>query len=65
MPADWREIEDESEKCQYYLCSREWSVLKEAVHKRAQGVCERCGQSTLTKKLRNNVIRATQLLALR
>jgi hypothetical protein len=38
MPADWREIKDEREKYQYYLCSREWAVLKEAVHKRAEGV---------------------------
>jgi hypothetical protein len=38
MPADWREIKDEREKYQYYLCSREWGVLKEAVHKRAEGV---------------------------
>jgi predicted ATP-dependent serine protease len=44
MQADWRDIKDEREKYQYYLCSREWAVLKEAVHKRAQGVCERCGQ---------------------
>ena len=38
MPVDWREIKDEREKYQYYLCSREWGVLKEAVHKRAEGV---------------------------
>jgi replicative DNA helicase len=44
MPADWREIKDEREKYQYYLCSREWAVLKEGIHKRAEGVCERCGQ---------------------
>jgi len=44
MPADWREVKDEKEKYQYYLCSREWAVLKEGVHKRAEGVCERCGQ---------------------
>ena len=44
MPAAWREIKDEREKYQHYLCSREWNVLKEAVHKRAEGVCERCGQ---------------------
>jgi replicative DNA helicase len=44
MPADWREIKDQREKYQYYLCSREWAVLKEAVHKRGEGVCERCGQ---------------------
>ena len=26
-----------------YMASREWAVLKEAVKKRADGVCERCG----------------------
>jgi hypothetical protein len=44
MPTDWREIKDERERYQHYLCSREWAVLKEAVQKRAAGVCERCGQ---------------------
>jgi len=44
MPADWRDIADEREKYQCYLCSREWAIRKEAVHKRAEGICERCGQ---------------------
>ena len=33
---------NDREKYQSYLCSREWSVLKEAVHERAKGICERC-----------------------
>ena len=32
----------ERDKYQSYLCSREWNVLKEAVHERAGGRCERC-----------------------
>jgi len=32
----------EAEKYQAYLCSREWSILKEAVRERAGGMCERC-----------------------
>ena len=40
---DWRDIEDDREKYQAYLCSREWAKLKTAVHERADGVCERCG----------------------
>ena len=44
MQEDWREIKDEREKYHHYLCSREWSVLKNAVHERAKEVCERCGQ---------------------
>lgn len=40
--SDWRTIENEREKYAAYLCSREWSVLKEAVHKRSGGICERC-----------------------
>jgi len=39
---DWRSITDDKEKYAAYLCSREWNVLKEAVHKRAGGKCERC-----------------------
>ena len=39
---NWRDVENEKEKYAAYLCSREWSVLKEAVHKRAGGLCERC-----------------------
>lgn len=40
--ADWRSIEDDREKYAAYLCSREWNVKKEAVHKRAGECCERC-----------------------
>lgn len=39
---DWRSIKDDREKYAAYLCSREWSVLKAAVHERARGRCERC-----------------------
>lgn len=39
---DWRTIENDREKYAAYLCSREWSVLKEAVRKRSRGLCERC-----------------------
>lgn len=35
-------MEDGKEKYQAYLCSREWSVLREKVRKRAGGICERC-----------------------
>lgn len=40
--ADWRQIEDDREKYSAYLCSMEWAELKEAVHKRAHGICEAC-----------------------
>lgn len=40
--SDWRSIKDDREKYAAYLCSREWSVLKAAVHERARGRCERC-----------------------
>ena len=40
---DWRSISDDKEKYQAYLCSRDWAKLKKAVHKRANGKCERCG----------------------
>lgn len=39
---DWRNIADEKEKYQAYLCSPEWGRLRAAVHERAGGVCERC-----------------------
>lgn len=43
MPTDWKEITgDSKEKYGLYLCSREWSELKRAVHERAGGKCERC-----------------------
>lgn len=40
--ADWRNIADDREKYAAYLCSREWSVKKEAVKQRCGGICERC-----------------------
>ena len=44
MAADWKQIEgDNKEKYQLYLCSREWSEKKRAVHERCGGICERCG----------------------
>lgn len=39
---NWAVMEDGKEKYSAYLCSREWSVLKESVHDRANGLCERC-----------------------
>lgn len=32
----------EQERYQRYLCSREWGLLKEQVHSRSRGTCERC-----------------------
>ena len=40
--ADWRNVADDREKYNAYLCSREWSVKKEAVKQRCGGICERC-----------------------
>jgi hypothetical protein len=42
MISDWKHIADDKEKYQAYLCSREWSELREAVRKRCGGTCERC-----------------------
>jgi hypothetical protein len=39
---EWKSMPDGKEKYSAYLCSREWSVLKEAVRDRSLGVCERC-----------------------
>lgn len=39
---NWKTMAEGREKYQAYLASREWSVLKEAVKKRAGGYCERC-----------------------
>lgn len=39
---DWKRMPEGKEKYAAYLCSREWSVLKEAVKERSGGVCERC-----------------------
>lgn len=38
----WQDIENDKEKYHAYLASREWSVLKECVHSRSGGKCERC-----------------------
>ncbi len=35
-----------SEKYRAYLCSREWGLRREAVHRRANGVCERCRRNS-------------------
>lgn len=42
MPKDWKEISNEKEKYQAYLCSREWSEKRESVRDRASNKCERC-----------------------
>lgn len=49
MPAikDWKTETDDREKYGLYLASREWGVLKEAVHKRADGTCERCRKNPI------------------
>ncbi len=39
---DWKTITDDREKYKAYLASREWAVLKRAVHQRSGGICERC-----------------------
>lgn len=38
----WQDISDDREKYNAYLCSREWSVLREKVRERCRGKCERC-----------------------
>ena len=38
----WHDMPEGKEKYSAYLCSREWSVLKEAVKSRSKGFCERC-----------------------
>lgn len=38
----WQDIADDREKYAAYLCSREWSALKEQVRSRSSGICERC-----------------------
>lgn len=40
--SDWRAIQDDREKYNAYLCSREWAERREAVRVRAKGKCERC-----------------------
>jgi hypothetical protein len=36
------QMEGDRERYQRYLCGREWGLLKEAVRKRCNGICERC-----------------------
>ena len=38
----WQKMTEGKEKYSAYLCSREWSLLKEQVKSRSGGVCERC-----------------------
>lgn len=38
----WHDMPEGKEKYSAYLCSREWSVLKEQVRARSGGICERC-----------------------
>ena len=45
MEVAWQEISDGHQKYKAYLCSREWAEKRQAVVKRANGVCERCGLS--------------------
>jgi hypothetical protein len=42
MATRWQDITNDKKKYAAYLCSREWSVLKEQVRARSGGVCERC-----------------------
>ena len=42
MTLDWRDIKDDKEKYQAYLCSREWFEKREAVLRHSKGLCERC-----------------------
>jgi hypothetical protein len=42
IETDWQLLPPGKEKYQAYLASREWSLLREAVHERARGWCERC-----------------------
>lgn len=42
MSTDWRSIQDEREKYQAYLCSREWAEKRQAVKERSGDRCERC-----------------------
>lgn len=42
MAVDWKDLPEGKEKYSAYLCSREWGLLRAAVHERAEGWCERC-----------------------
>jgi hypothetical protein len=45
---DWKDYEaDSPEKYARYLASREWGLLKQAVHRRAGGKCERCRRNKI------------------
>ena len=39
---NWKRMPEGKERYAAYLCSREWSVLKESVKLRSRGKCERC-----------------------
>lgn len=43
----WKAMPDGPEKYQAYLCSREWAERRNAVMKRANFLCERCGGNTV------------------
>jgi len=43
----WQDMPEGKEKYAAYLCSREWSVLKEAVRDRSAGICERCSANLM------------------
>ena len=45
---DWKTIEDEREKYNAYLCSREWALRRQKVIKRCGGICERCCDAKVT-----------------
>lgn len=53
---DWRTAPS-NEKYGMYLASREWSRLKNAVHKRAGGMCERCHHRKIDAVHHNNYTR--------
>lgn len=44
---NWKKMPEGKEKYAAYLCSREWSVLKEAVKDRSGGACERCSSNPM------------------
>lgn len=44
---DWKTLCDDKEKYAAYMCSPEWGVLREAVYRRANGICERCRQARI------------------
>jgi len=45
--SDWKAMKNSKAKYGRYLASREWGKLKEQVHKRANGKCERCRKNTI------------------